>query len=166
MFRLPILNAIALIVASVILCSQLKPQDKVPPQQEEKRQVINADDLNSRYVVQGPLGVPLEQVITVVGEPFLNSGKGDLHQLRVLVVNGQKLPMPIEMPYSMSSWSDLKRLETGRQYDLRVYQDGAFTGVPTQGIEEARFAQTRSYAFTTSLVVVKIARTDGSAKAK
>ncbi len=129
---------------------------KVPttPKQVPKIR-ISADDLNRKYVVIGPLGIPLGEVVTVDGIAVINQGKGATHLFQVTSVNGKTLNKPLTMPYRIWPWADLKKLDAQSRYRLRVFQDGGFAGVPEQAMKETTYVQTHAYCFVTSLVVVR-----------
>jgi hypothetical protein len=136
----------------------LKAQAKTAPLPDASKTAITAAELIDKYVVIGPLGHPLGEVISIEGIAVENQGKGERELIEVLAVEGNSLERPIRMSYSIWPWGDIKSLETGKRYSLRVYQDGGFSGVPSQVMEETVGVQTRGYGFITNLVVVRSVR--------
>jgi hypothetical protein len=129
-------------------------QQSSPPQAAQPAKVaIRAEDLNTRYEVYGPLGVPLGQVVTVVAEPFELNAKGDTVLIRVFTVDGRALGQPVDLPYEIWPWANIKSLVDNRRYELRAFQDGGFSGVPDQVMRETVYVQTGAYRFRTKLVV-------------
>ena len=133
-------------------------EETTPLRKQVPKTPISADDLNRRFVVIGPLGIPLGEVATVDGTAVVNQGKGASDLLQVTSVNGKALSKPVTMPYRIWPWSDLKKLDAQSRYRLRVYQDGGFAGVPDQAMKETTYVQTHAYSFVTSLVVVRNAK--------
>jgi hypothetical protein len=137
-------------------CGFAAAQEKSPPLRKEvPRVVISSDDINHRFVVVGPLGIPLGEVATVDGTAVINNGKGAARQFQVTSVNGKTLKGPVTLPYRIWPWSDLKKLDAQKRYRLRIYQDGGFAGVPAQAMKETTYVQTHAYHFVTSLVIVR-----------
>jgi hypothetical protein len=146
---------LSLFLSQAALGQKLVPQGQNLPLPEDKKIAITADDLNGRYVVHGPLGVPLGEVITIVAEAVEHIGKGETEVLKVISVNGKALKGPVEMPYSIWPWAGFKKFENRKTYQLRVFQDGGFDGVPLQAMKETVSVQSHGYMFSTRLIVIR-----------
>ena len=153
MFRFSILTLLVVVsVMGVFAAALAKPSEEG---KQLPKTAISADDINRRFVVIGPLGLPLGEVATVDGTAIINEGKGALHQFQVISVNDRGLESPVTLPYRIWRSRDLKKLDPQRRYRLRVYQDGRFAGVPEQAMKETGYPQSHSYCFVTSLVVLR-----------
>ena len=121
--------------------------------------VINADELNTKYEVRGPLGVPLGEIVTVRGQTVRNLRKSPGNLFQVNAVNGRPLRQPVTMWYVF-----MGELAFGKEYELRAYQTGKFQGdysIPKQDPErEQATAQTVPFGFVTSLVVFERLKPD------
>jgi hypothetical protein len=155
---------LSLFLFQATLGQELVSQGRNLPLPDDKKIAITADELNGRYVVHGPLGVPLGEVITIVAEAVEHIGKGETKVLKVVSVNGKALKAPVEMPYSV--WPGFKKFESRKTYQLRVFQDGGFDGVPLQAMEETGPVQSHGYMFTTRLTVIRTLDTAERARPK
>ena len=72
-------------------------EETTPLRKQVPKTPISADDLNRRFVVIGPLGIPLGEVATVDGTAVVNQGKGASDLLQVTSVNGKALSKPVTM---------------------------------------------------------------------
>jgi hypothetical protein len=130
-----------------------------PQAAAETKSAISAHELNSKYEVRGPLGVPLGEIVTIVCRKKLDDAKRNADLVEVFSVNGTDLPRPVVMEYAFflaqNSGSIAKKLAGGQRQTLRVYQTGGFTGIPNAAMQETVSVQTQAYAFTTHLVVLK-----------
>jgi hypothetical protein len=152
------MKLIATAVIVTACCCQAAAQDGA------KRAAIESKNLASgRYVVIGPLGAPLGEVISVSVEAVRREGKGDNELLRVWRIAGKKLREPIEMPYSFWPWAGIESLEEGKLHEIRPYQHGEFSGVPAQVMKETVAVQSHGYTFVTELVVVRSLAAGGGA---
>jgi hypothetical protein len=128
-------------------CFLLAAADQALPQNK-----ILYSDINSKYSITGPLGIPLGRAAELTVEKIaLNTKRGE-PVLRVLSVNGVYLKSPAVLGYRMLVVND--RFEPGRTYRIKAYQDGHFTGTPREVLEEVMF-QSADYYFEAYLVVYK-----------
>ena len=116
--------------------------------------VIDAKDLNTRYEIRGPLGVRLGKVVMITAKRVDSRAKADADVLEVAAVNGTPLKSPVTLPYQTLPWSPVE-LDMNGQYELRVYQDGGFSGIPDEAMKETGPVQTRKYGFAVHLVVLR-----------
>lgn len=137
---------------ATLWCFRSPAKDDFAP----KRIPISAEEIRTRYVVIGPLGRPLGEVLTVDARVVPYIGKGEHAMLRIYSVNGAKLPEPIEMAFSIWTWANVKHLEVNRGCRLRIFQDGGFTGVPDQVMQETVPIQNHGYGygFSTKAIVI------------
>ena len=138
---------VALIFAAT--CASALGQDRMP-----KRTIITAADLNTRFQVQGSLGVPLGTVVTIVGE--VEDGRkvdGSPRFLRVTSVSGRPLFQPVMLPYQLSSVNG-NPLANGTKYKLRAYEHGGFSGTPQDDMTNGPPRQELGYGFYSHLVVL------------
>jgi len=154
------MNRLAVAVLLVIgvggVCRFANAQKETTPlRKQTPKTAISADDINRRFVVIGPLGIPIGEVATVDGTTVINQGKGAPLLFQVTSVNGRALSKPVTMPYRIWPWSGLNKLDAQSRCRLRVFQDGGFAGVPLQAMKETTYVQTHAYHFVTSLVVVR-----------
>ncbi len=75
--------------------------------------------------------------------------------LEVRSVDGAKLEKPIMMPYKIFPFGNVKRLEKGKDYTLRIYQTGGYEGIPAQAMKETTEVQTQGFGFATKIVVIR-----------
>src|SRR5262249_7278654 len=115
---------------------------------------ISASDIGKKYVVIGPLGKPLGQLMNVEAEAVSYPRKGDSHLLRILSIDGKNLSEPVEMPFAFLR-ANIERLDVGHRCKLRIFQDGGFVGYSNELLREIGPAQTSGYHFRTKAVVIK-----------
>jgi hypothetical protein len=151
------MKTICLVAALAAANSAAAVLAQAPLAQSKGRLPIGADELNNRYVVLGPLGEPLGAVFSVTGHRVDTSIKGQEKTFEVTHISGRPLENPVRLQYQVWPWANISDFEKNQKYELRVYQDGAFTGTPAEVLIE-RVIATRGYAFTTHLVVVKSLR--------
>jgi hypothetical protein len=119
-------------------------------------QPIRSGDLNGRYHIVGPLGPKLGEVLTVEARLIkLEDRKGTPRRLEVTSVNGKALAAPVRLGYELFQWAQVKSLDEGKAYRLRVYQHGVMSGIPHQAMKETVFVATTEYAFKVVLVVLR-----------
>jgi hypothetical protein len=123
-------------------------------------------NLGDRFELHGKLGVKLGETITVEGTvvegPFKGYEGGP--NLVVKRVNGTTTQHLIQIPISpyfgkfgeaVFNGKPLPKCENGSTCRLRVYETGAFVGVPTDAYREAGIAlQTTRFYFRSSLQVI------------
>jgi len=123
---------------------------------ENGRNRILSSDLNIKYEIIGPLGIPLGELANIEAEVAPKVAKGFSEWLLVTKLNGKKLKKPVKIHYEIIKWSTkLKTLKKGKKYHLRVYQDGRMIGTPHKALEEIGFAQSYGYGFATTVIIIK-----------
>ena len=140
------LTAVFFVVGTMACVHAAEPGEKQP------KITIDADELNTKYQVRGPLGVPLGEVVTAVGQTVMSRSKDADTMFRVDSVNNQPLRQPVTMHYRLSNGMHLK---TGNTYWIHAYQNGSYEGIPSQATDESGVAQTKPYRFVVRLIVIK-----------
>jgi hypothetical protein len=125
---------------------------------------LSVRDLNDRPVL-GALGIPLGSVARVRAVLTTGNSKDDAdrYRLRVTRVDTRDLSEPVELDFTLAPGAHaiLPRVResepdyVGRQVDLIAYETGAFSGIPTRGLEGYANWQGRAFHFTTSLEVLE-----------
>jgi len=122
------------------------------PIQKLRETTIDADELNTKYQVRGPLGISLGEVLTVVGETVVSRTKDADPKFQVDEINGRSLVRPVTMRYRLLNGTHLK---TGKKYQLRAYQSGGYEGIPAEAVDDSGAAQSPPYRFIVRLIVIK-----------
>jgi hypothetical protein len=122
---------------------------------ETPKRVIDADELNTKYEVRGPLGVELGKVVTVVGKTIVSPRKSADPLFQVSAVSGRPLEQPVTMAYVMAGAVRREELPQDTECELRAYQTGEFKGARLEPPDVPPRSQTIAYEFVTRLVVLK-----------
>jgi hypothetical protein len=148
------MERITLMIAGVLVTASAGT-DRLPQEATEPGKiVIEAEELNTKYEIRGPLRVPLGQVITVLGQTVPSHRKSADPLFQVEAVNGRALKRPVVMPYSLAGRAQRERLATGR-HELRGYQNGAFQGHRFDPAEDSPTVQMLPHKFVTRLIVIR-----------
>jgi hypothetical protein len=146
----------SLMILIAMQSSVASAAEPTPTGEPSRKTVIDARELGARYQILGPLGAPLGAVVTIVATRMESHSKDAPDLLRVASMGGKRLHPPVTMCYKTLPWIGMKPLERNKEYELRAYQDGGFTGIPAAAMKETATVQTPSYGFTTHLVILKI----------
>jgi len=114
---------------------------------------ISYSELNTKYSISGPLGMPLGQGLSLEVKKITLNTKEAEKTLEILAVNGKKLKKPFLLSYRMFIIND--SFIEGNIYQVKAYQDGAFHGIPADALKE-NMVQTTDYYFKVFLVIYKI----------
>jgi hypothetical protein len=76
------------VIWAIAFANAAEPQQGATP---VPKIVIVADELNGKYEVHGPLGIPLGDVVTIVGQPVQSRLKSAHRLFQVNAVNGRFL---------------------------------------------------------------------------
>jgi hypothetical protein len=116
-------------------------------------ETISYKDLNTKYTITGPLNMPMGKVFEMEANKVNPNTKSNDPTFEVVKVNGVDLEKPVIMSYRTLLIDD--KFELGKKYKCKAYQDGSFTGTPSEVLQE-EMIQTQAYHFTVGLVVFKV----------
>jgi len=119
----------------------------------EDGRTIPYKEVNRKYVITGPLGLPLGAVMTLEVRRIESNEKSQAAHVEIVRVNGNALAKPVRMRYRMLIARDA--MAVGATYRVKAYQDGSFTGTPSAVLSDVMF-QTADYRFEVVLVVYRI----------
>lgn len=128
---------------------------------QENKIPVEINNLSDKYEIIGELGFQLGTIVTVEGivvrGPF-KGYEGGLN-LNIQKIDGLPTQKHIQIPvtpfYRKFGQDNLPKLNTGSCFRLRVYETGAYIGVPYDAFDEAGVIfQTASFYFRNELVVV------------
>ena len=148
------MRTLCLAISFAVVASLTGEAEQPRAAEQAAKMVIEAKELNTRYEILGPLGVRLGKVVTIKGKRVDRLMKAAPNLLEVTVVDGVPLKSSVTLPHVTLPWSPLE-LEMNVQYELRVYQDGGFSGIPAEAMKETSEVQARLYSFAVHLVVLK-----------
>ena len=124
---------------------------------ENTKETIHAHELNTNYEIIGPLGESLGKLLNIEAKIIDTKRKANPIQLEVTRIDNKQLELPVQIPYTFFPPSkNLKELEEGKTYQLRVYQDGGMVGIPQQVLKETSPATSVDYHFATWAVIIKV----------
>ena len=109
-------------------------------------------DLDSKYVVVGPLGTELGKVLELQVEQVETRSKAEPEVLRVKAIDGKPLAKPVDCPYRMLVIHD--KFTPGKTFRIKAYQDGGYAGTPHEVLKDL-LIPTTAYHFEVALVVFK-----------
>jgi hypothetical protein len=129
--------------------------DKAPDQTKS----ITVADLRELQVI-GWLGHPLGKIVTIEGivaDDYYRKYKADAGQtlLRVLTVNGQKLPEEKVFHFFAHYFARVDEPKVGSNFKYSGYETGSFTGTPQMNVEYLPAFCTTGYGFTTEFVILR-----------
>jgi len=114
---------------------------------------ISYTDINSKYAITGPLGLPLGETFECEVKKIETNTKQNLPSVQVTSINGKSFEKPVAMTYHLFLGAD--KMEIGKTYKCKAYQDGGFTGTPQAVLKEI-MVQSTNYFFQVELVIYKI----------
>jgi len=127
---------------------------------DEQKRRITVDEIEDAVVI-GRFGVPLGNVVTIVGR-WDYAGKG-YERFTIREVDGQIVKPPVEFAVDRprrlgvtASGADTK-FELGRDYRLRVFETATFDGFRSEWYDETGegIPQSHSYGFRSRVVVLR-----------
>jgi hypothetical protein len=149
------MRRLALVVPFIVTFALAHGAEPVPTVQKAPKIVIDADELNTKYEVRGPLGVQLGEVVTVVGKTIVNLRKSADPLFQVSAVNGRPLENPVTMAYVMAGEVRREELPQDTECELRAYQTGEFQGARLGPPDVPPRSQTIPFEFVTRLAVLQ-----------
>ncbi|MBI5218256.1 MAG: hypothetical protein HY958_04930 [Bacteroidia bacterium] len=114
---------------------------------------ISYKEINTKYQIMGPLGLPLGKVAELEVQKIETHTKADPPTFKIISLNGKKIDKSFTMTYRTLIISD--KFENGKTYTIKAYQDGVFTGTPDEVLKDVMI-QTSQYNFDVELAVYKI----------
>ena len=148
------MRLLALVLPFVVAAGLARAAEPVPLVQKAPKMVIDADELNTKYEVRGPLGVRLGEVVTVIGKTVVSLRKSADLLFQVSAVNGRPLENPVTMAYVIAGTVRREELPRDTECELPPYQTGKFKGAQLGPADVPPSSQTIPFEFVTHLVVL------------
>ena len=131
----------------------------------EPAKTITIAELNQMQVI-GQLGQPLGKIVVIEGivaDDYYRKMRADQGYtlLRVLTVDGKKLPEEVVFHFSPAMGSAPDAPKVGSQFKYIGFESGGYTGLPTKAFDYMPRVANAGYSFTSGFLVV---RDEGKAK--
>jgi hypothetical protein len=132
-----------------------------------EKQQVGIEQIGKEVAIIGRLGAPLGKIVSVTATydpkargPSAQWGRNEVHMIRVIKVNGQDLPSPVEIHLEFASASGgLQQFPVDRPFECKGRELGGFDDF-FQLFEDSTVQESGAFGFYTSFSVVEEWATD------